>query len=253
MNNHVNNHKNWFPYALTNPASYLRLFCLPHAGGASVLFHPWTTFLPPSIELYPVELPGHGARGHEQALSRMRRLTQAIAEGMYPHLDKPFALFGHSMGALVCFELARLLRRAYDVSPRCLFVSAHRAPQLPDPDPTTYMLSEEDLVRKLQTLEGTPKEILEQPDLLRMVLPNLRADFAVCDTYTYRAEAPLDCPIIALGGDSDPEISREQLEGWHEQTSRVFQVHTFPGGHFYINTSRPAVLKLMTETMEQML
>lgn len=241
----------WFPYAVPNPAARLRLFCLPYAGGASVLFRSWADYLPPSIELYPVELPGHGTRGYEPVLSRMRRLTQAIAEGLYPALDKPFALFGHSMGALVCFELARLLRRAYHVSPVCLFVSAHRAPHLPDPDPSTYMLSEEDLIQKLQTLEGTPREILEQPDLMQLVLPNLRADFAVCDTYTYRDEAPLDCPIAALGGNDDAEIRREQLEGWREQTSSAFGVYMFPGGHFFINASRSAVLRLLTEHLEQ--
>lgn len=242
---------NWFPYAVSNSDARLRLFCLPHAGGPSVMFRSWADYLPPSIELYPLELPGHGTRGHEQALSRMRRLTQAVAEGMYPYLDKPFALFGHSMGALVCFELARLLRRTYNVGPIHLFVSAHRAPQLPDPDPTTYMLSEEDLIQKLQTLEGTPKEILEQPDLLRMVLPNLRSDFAVCDTYTYRVESPFDCPITALGGDDDAEICREELEGWREQTSSAFRVHMFPGGHFFINSSRLAVLRLLTDSLVQ--
>ncbi len=243
----------WFPYAVSNPGARMRLFCLPHAGGSSVLFRPWADTLPASIELSPLELPGHGTRVHEQALSRMRRLTQALAEGVYPYLDKPFALFGHSMGALVAFELVRLLRRTYTISPNWLFVSAHRAPHLPDPDPTTYMLTEEELIRKLRTLEGTPPEILEQPDLLRMVLPNLRADFAVCDTYTYRAEPPLDCPIVALGGEADAAIRREELEGWQQQTSRACHVQIFPGGHFFINSARTAVLQLLTQKLEQAL
>lgn len=243
----------WFPYAVARPGARVRLFCLPHAGGAAVMFRSWADALPPSIELYPLELPGHGTRGQEQALSRMQRLTQAIAEGVYSYLDKPFALFGHSMGALVCFELARLLRRAYNVSPVGLFVSAHRAPHLPDPDPATYMLSEEHLIQKLYTLQGTPKAILEQPELLRMVLPNLRSDFAVCDTYSYRVETPFACAITALGGDDDHAISREELEGWREHTSSAFRLHMFPGGHFFIDTARAAVVKLLAETLEQAL
>lgn len=242
---------NWLPYALSNSRARLRLFCLPYAGGGSVLFRPWADYLPHMIELCPVELPGHGTRIHEQAMSRMRRLTQAMAEGLYPYLDKPFALFGHSMGALVCFELARLLRRTYAITPNYLFVSAHRAPQLTDPNPTTCMLSDEELIQKLKTLEGTPDEILEQPDLLQMVLPSIRADFAVCDTYSYRAELPLECPIVVLGGAEDPKISREELEPWREQTSHSCHIHMFPGGHFFLHPSRADVLKLLVQRLEQ--
>lgn len=240
----------WMPHAIPNPRARLRLFCLPHAGGASSLYRPWADQLPSHIELCPIELPGHGTRIHEQALSRMKRLTQSLAEGLYPYLDKPFALLGHSMGALVSFELARLLRRTYNVSPVYLFVSAHRAPHLPDPDSTTYMLSDEELICKLQTLAGTPPEILEQPDLLRMVLPNLRADFAVCDTYHYRVEEPLDCAIAALGGEDDAEIRREHLEAWQTQTCGAFQVDMFPGGHFFINSARQEVLQRLSEQLQ---
>ena len=142
----------------------------------------------------------------------------------------PYAFFGHSMGSLISFELVRYLRReGHDPGPVRLFVSGHRAPQLPDPDPPTHHLAEPEFIEELRRLKGTPEEVLQNAELLRLMLPLLRADFALCETYIYRPEKPLTCPITAFGGLQDDEVPRETLAAWHEQTYNSFKLRFFVG------------------------
>ncbi len=175
----------WLRSPKPNPQASLRLFCFPYVGGGALIFRTWPNSLPATAEVCPVELPGRGTRLKETPFTRLLPLVQALAQALLPHLDKPFAFFGHSMGALISFELTRQLRRLYGLVPLHLFVSAHRAPQLPDPDPPIHTLPEAEFMEELRCLNGTPKEVLEQPELMELMLPILRADFALCETYIY--------------------------------------------------------------------
>jgi surfactin synthase thioesterase subunit len=199
-----------------------------------------------------VQLPGRENRLAEPSYRRLQPLVQAVADGLTPNLDGPFALFGHSMGALVSFELARELRRRGRF-PACLLLSSFRAPHLPDPDPPIYHLPDAEFIQELVDLGGTPPEVLENAELMELVLPRLRADLEVCDTYSYAPEAPLACPITVFGGVDDQEVHPEELEGWREHTSGAFHLRLYAGGHFYLHETGGALQQAVAEELAHVL
>jgi medium-chain acyl-[acyl-carrier-protein] hydrolase len=231
----------------------VRLFCFPYAGGASHIFRLWPDSLPPTIEVCPVHLPGRGKRLREAPFTHYQPFVQSIAEGLSPYLDKPFVLFGHSLGAMLSFELARQLRRMNLPQPEHLFVTGRRAPQIVNSEPPTHNLPEAQFIAALRKLNGTPTEALENPELMQLMLPLLRADFEVCDTYNYVSEEPLAIPVTAYGGLFDTGISREQIESWREQTTAAFSLRMLPGDHFFINTSQTTLLRLLLEDLTPLL
>ena len=180
------------------------------------MFRTWPDGLPADVEVCPVQLPGRGARLMEPPFTQLSPLIEALAQALFPLLDKPFAFFGHSLGALVSFELARYLRRQHGLHPVRLFVSAGRAPQIPHRDLPMHTLPEEEFLAKLRRLNGTPREVLAHAELMEIILPLLRADFAVYETYVYAIEPPLNCPISTFGGLQDQRVSRGDLEAWRE-------------------------------------
>lgn len=242
----------WLLPAPPNPRARLRLFCFPYAGGGAHIYRSWQAQLPATVELCAVQLPGHGHRIRETAFKRMGPLVEAAATGLLPHCDKPFAFFGHSMGALICFELARLLRKTSGLQPVQLFVAGHRAPQLEDPHESVHNLPDKELVQKLNGLNGTPREVLEHPELMQVVLPILRADFAICETYQYTNEPPLSSPIYAFGGTKDEEAGPEQLEGWKAQTASRFSLEMIPGDHFFLHTAQERLLAAMSRRLTEL-
>ena len=185
----------------------------------------------------------------EAPFTRIEHLVPALAEALRPQLDKPFAFFGHSMGAMISYELARLLEWKYGLSPVHVFVSSRRAPQLANDEAPTYNLPEKEFLDYLKGLNGTPREVLDHPELLQVLLPMLRSDFEVCQTYEYVQGERLSCPITAYGGILDSDISRQHLEAWREQTSADFKLVMFPGDHFYINTSAPLLLRALDQEL----
>lgn len=223
----------WTAFVRPRPEARLRLFCLPHIGGGAALYRTWLESTT-AVEVCPVELPGRGARLREPAFDRMGPLVEELTRALRPRLDRPFAIFGHSMGALVAFEWARELRRQGAALPGWLFVSGRRAPQLPDPGPRVHQAPDRELIAHLRRLGGTPGDVLEDPDVMRHVMPTLRADFAVCETYVYADEAPLPCAISALGGREDEHARPADLQAWGEQTTGPFRMELFPGGHFFV-------------------
>lgn len=241
----------WLAFVKPRPQARLRLFCFPYSGGGATAFRKWSDGLPDTIEVCPVQWPGRETRLQEPPFTRIAPLVQATAQALLPHLDKPFAFFGHSVGALVGFELARLLRRQHGLRPVHLFASAHGAPQRPDPDPPAHALPEPDFIREVQRYNGTPQVVLENPELRRVFIPILRADFAVNETYTYTDEAPLDCPISAFGGSQDWKGSYADLEAWREQTSARFSVRIFPGDHFFLQSAQPLVLEAIAQELDR--
>jgi medium-chain acyl-[acyl-carrier-protein] hydrolase len=239
----------WITCRKPSPQARLRLFCFPYAGGGVSIFRTWSDGLPADVEVCPIQLPGRGTRLMEPPFTRLSPLIQALAEALFPLLDMPFAFFGHSLGALVSFELARQLRRDCAVQPVRLFISADRAPQIPYRDPPIHSLPEGEFLVALRRLNGTPREVLDDQELRQIMLPLLRADFAVYETYGYSTEPPLNCPISAFGGLQDHRVNRGDLEAWRDQTSVSFSLRMFPGDHFFLNTTQPPLLEALSQEL----
>ena len=174
-------------------------------------------------------------RFEEPVFDRMAPLVAALTGEPLPYLDRPFAFFGHSMGAIVIFEVARRLRRAGLVSPRHLFVSGCRAPHVHDPRRPMHDLNDVELIEELRRMNGVPAEVLADARLMDLIVPAMRADLSVSETYSYSAEPALSCPITAFGGLSDPKVLIEEMTPWRDQTSVAFALHMLPGDHFFLN------------------
>jgi medium-chain acyl-[acyl-carrier-protein] hydrolase len=243
----------WVKDQPTNREARMRLFCFPYSGASSSLYSKWKSAFPKEIAVLPVELPGRGMRFTEQPFTRIEPLVGAIAMALMPLLGRPFALFGHSMGALAAFELARYLQRNHGIHPAHLFVSGHGAPHLPDNGEHVHDLSDDELVAKLREMNGTPEEVLAHPELRELLLPVLRADFSVCETYHYQVGEPLKCPISALGGLMDPYVDRDALNAWSFHTRSSFFMHTFSGDHFFLQSEESYVLQIIAFTLRQYL
>jgi len=231
----------WFPFVRPTLRAHARLFCFPYAGGSAAVYRALSESVPPGVEVCPIELPGRATRSREQPFTHASLLAVGIAHAMRPLLDLPYAMFGYSLGALVAFEVARQLRREQRPLPAHLFVAARHAPDLPSPQPTRYLRTDAELIEELRRLGGTPQEVLENEDLLRFLLPCLRADFTVDDTYVYREEPPLPCPLTALGGMEDQGVPRDSLEAWREHVSGACRAYLYPGGHFFLHHTAPQI------------
>lgn len=239
----------WIAFRKPNAQARLRLFCFSYAGAGASIYRTWSDSLPADVEVCPVQLPGRGTRLEEAPFTQLAPLVEALAQALDPLLDKPFAFFGHSLGALVAFELARQLRRQSGVQPVRLFVSADFAPQVHHRERPIHALPEKEFLAELQRLSGIPGKVLEEADLMQMMLPILRADFAVYETYAYSTEPPLNCPISTFGGLQDRRVSRGDLEGWRDQTSASFSLRMFPGDHFFWNTTQPLLLQALSQEL----
>jgi surfactin synthase thioesterase subunit len=226
----------------------LRLFCFPYAGAGALIFRTWPDGLPADVEVCPVQLPGRGTRMRERPFTQLSPLVEALAEALVPLLDKPFAFFGHSLGALVSFELARRIRRQYGVHPVRIFVSGARAPQIPHRGTPIHTLPRKEFLAELRRLNGTPGELLDHEELMEIMLPLLRADFAVYETYVYSSEPPLNCPIAAFGGLQDRGVNNSDLEAWRAQTDVSFSLRMLPGDHFFLK--QPLILRGLSQELQ---
>jgi medium-chain acyl-[acyl-carrier-protein] hydrolase len=232
--------------------SALRLFCFPYAGGNSSIFHKWQTAMPDGVEVCPIELPGRATRIGEGLITRLPLLIESISRDLVPYLDRPFAFFGHSMGALVSFELVRYLRSIGELAPTHLFVSAWRSPELID-EHKDYVLPDAQFIAMLRKLNGTPEEILDNPEALQLLLPILRADFEVAQTYEYRPQRPLGCAIKAFWGMQDRSTTPEMVRPWSNHTTGPFSLSILLGGHFFIQQSQPQLLKIISHELDRTL
>lgn len=223
----------WFVHAKPRTHAKLRLFCFASAGHGGNIYTGWNAYLPSSIELYPLELPGRGPHITRPAYTHLAPLIDEISFIIRPALTKPFAFFGHSMGGLVAFTLASQLRRQRLPEPVHLFVSATHAPHLRDARPKIHHLPEAEFLAQLQHYQGDLHHMLGNSELKNLMLPTLRADFSVCETYTYTSDEPLTLPISAYGGLQDQTCSRQDLVSWQYYTNSSFNLHMFEGDHFY--------------------
>lgn len=244
----------WIKSPKPNPGAKLRLFCFPYAGGGALTYRSWPEALPAEVEVCPIQLPGHESRLREPAFEKLGPLVDALVPELLPFLDRPFAFFGHSMGAMIGFEVARRLRAKGIGGPQQMFVSGRRAPQLPPKyERQTYDLPEAEFIEELGRLNGTPREVLEHPELLELVLPILRADFSICQTYAFTPGEPLNIPFNVLGGLEDEDVPRTSLEAWREQTNGPFKLHMLPGDHFFVHSARTRICHLVSDELKNLL
>jgi medium-chain acyl-[acyl-carrier-protein] hydrolase len=240
----------WFPGLKRRPGARLQLFCLPFAGGGASAFRGWGELLPPWTEVWPLEYPGHETRFREASCDNASELTAAISAELATVIDRPFALFGHSMGALLAFEIARSLRRHSGVRPVALFASAHGDPRLRPLLPPVKDLPEAQCRAEMRRYGGTSSEVLANDELMEFLSPLLRDDMGICETYVYSTEAKLNVPIIAFGGADDPTVPWHRLLGWSEHTEAASRAFVMPGEHFFLRTAAPLICKAITQQLE---
>jgi medium-chain acyl-[acyl-carrier-protein] hydrolase len=244
----------WFPCPKPNPEARLRFFCFPYAGVGSVAYRGWADGLPPAVEVRPVQLPGRESRLREPAYTSLTALVAVLAETILSLLDRPYIFYGHSLGALVAFELARQLRRRQAPLPVHLFLSSRRASHLPDSRTPIYHLPDAAFTVEVQRrYNGIPQIILQDAELMALFLPTLKADFSILETYRYRDEPPFDFPISVFGGAQDPIVSAEELAAWRLHTAQAFTQLMFPGDHFFLQSQRSLLLSAISKELNRYL
>lgn len=232
----------WLQRFQPRPQADVRLFCFPHAGGAAAAYRPWSLALPAHVDVVAVQPPGRGGRFRETPLDSIPALVEALLPAIETQLDRPFAFFGHSMGATFAHAVADALRARGGPQPFHLFVSARRPPWMPDPRAPMHRLSDDDFVAEMnRRYGGIPPEVLAEKDLLALLLPCVRADIRALETWQPAPGTPLDVPVSAFGGLGDALVPLAQLEAWREATRAGFALRQFPGGHFYLEGARGAL------------
>ena len=243
----------WVVIPRPTPGARLRLFCFPYAGGGASIYGRWPAQLPPEVEVVAAQLPGRESRLAETPIAEMGPLVDRLAEALAPYMDRPFALFGHSNGGLMAFELARLLRREGRTGPLSLITSGRPAPHTDIDSPELHALPEDEFRDALRRFNGTPEEVLQNTEIMALITPMLRADFALGETYVYTPEPPLAIPVASYGGRTDAEVPEWSIEAWREQAAGEFRVVMFPGGHFFLNEDREQVLAELTRDLRSVL
>ena len=218
-----------------------RMFCLPYAGAGASIYRDWPAALCDVAEVWPIHLPGRERRLSDPPAASVQALAAQTAKGIAPFLDRPFVLFGHSMGALLGFEVARALRQLGLPQPEVLFVSGFGGPRLPDTRPPIHTLPDPDFRDAVAALDGTPSDVIANDELMALLLPLLRADFQLVETYRCLRQAPLDIPIQIYAGRNDRDTPRDALEAWSDCTTARTEIAMFDGGHFYLRDQATAV------------
>lgn len=240
----------WVAFFSKPSVAKARLFCFPYAGGSAQVFKPWSDSLPDSLQLCAIQLPGRSSRFSEPSFTAIEPLVESLSREIRPFLDLPFVFYGHSLGAAVSFELSRTLARE-GIVPQFLFVSGRNAPHQPRRRPPIHHLPDGEFKSELLEMNGTPQEILENQELMELMLPMLRADFTISETYKFQQGPTLQCPLASFGGEKDPDVDEEGVRGWGEHTGAAFHWHMLPGDHFFLHQSRDILLHRILRHMAQ--
>jgi surfactin synthase thioesterase subunit len=238
----------WFRCAQTRPWASMRLICFPHAGGSAVFYRSWAKALTPAIEVHAVQYPGRADRIRDPFITDGRQLARLVAGALSPLLDRPVVLFGHSMGAVLAYEVARILENRGN-TPAHLFVSGARPAHQRGESDGNAGKDDDALVAEMVKLGGSDAEVLADPEMRELILPYVRNDFALVESYTYRPAEPLTTPVTAMVGDADPHVTAAQATGWGELTSGAFTINEFPGDHFYLV---PQQAQVVSEILRQL-
>lgn len=240
----------WFRRFTTTAGKGPRLVCFPHAGGSATAYVQLARALPADFDVLSVQYPGRQDRYREAPFTAIAPLVEAVAEELARELaadsGRPYALFGHSMGALVAFETARLLAQGDQPGPERLFLSGRGAPDC-RPSAQSLLWDDADVLADVRRLGGTDQTMLDNPEVLEMVLPALRADYRALAAYRWRGGEPLAAPVTALIGDSDPMVTVQEAQTWQEHTSGEFDLKVFTGGHFYLNDHLDRIAATVTQ------
>ncbi len=231
----------------------LRLVCFPFAGGGAQSFRAWPAQLPVAVELCAVQLPGREMRLREAPFSDTGALVRALVPALLPYLDKPFVLFGHSMGALIAYEAARLLHAQSGLTPQRLIVSARVAPHCSLLRAPINRLPQAEFMEGLRNLNGTPAEVLQDDSLMTLIAPMLRADLAIHEEYSHQPGPALPCDVLAFGGLRDPEAGRAGLNAWREVTAGSFALRMLPGDHFFIQSAQNVFLRMLSIELNRLI
>lgn len=229
----------------------LRLVCFPYAGAGASVFHRWVDVLPETVELHAVQLPGRETRIREVPVRDMNQLIKRIHPEIVTLFDGPVFFFGHSMGALIAYEYSLYLGYAHNMEPNHLFLSGRRGPNIPSKREPIHDLPDDQFIDQIRKLGGTPEEVLTSPELLGLMLPLLRADFALIENHLLEGGRYLSCPTTAMGGESDPKVSASDLSDWREATVGRFREKMYSGGHFFLNEHYPEIVREIVGDFER--
>lgn len=244
-------HANWLVVPRRQPAA-LRLVCFPSAGHGPAMFRPWLPLLPPDIELVIAHLPGRESRWSEPALTRIADVVTALEQAIRTHVKPPYVFYGHSLGALIAYEVARRLDSSEAARPQHLFASAHRAPQRPNRHPRLSELSDAAFLGEVNRRHGgIPESVAANRELMDLMLPSLRADYRVFEDYAHGVAMPISSPVTALFGSADTHVTREDVEPWRDVTTGAFELREFAGGHFFVNDLRTDVVATVLQTLQR--
>jgi len=237
----------WVVCSEVRPAASIRLFCFSYAGAGIAVFRNWCLEFPLDVEVCCIQLPGREQRWREEPFSSLKELIPPLVDGLLPWLNLPYAFYGHSVGGRIAFEVARALRGIGLPLPRHLFVGASPAPQISTLRPALSSMGDGAFLDEIQRrYGGVPKPILNDPEMLAALLPTLRADVALMETYHHVPDSALDCPITAIGGVDDRIVHRAALNGWSLQTSNRFVLHLMEGDHFFLQSQRQKLQALIS-------
>ncbi|MGV6396001.1 thioesterase II family protein [Pseudomonas caspiana] len=232
----------------------LRLFCLPYSGASAMVYSRWRRTLPQWLEVHPLELPGRGMRMNEPLHTDIRQLATQLALEIRRQLlltpDQPYALFGHSLGGLLAYELAHALLELHVAPPLCLFVSATAGPAHRDVSEYRQAKTDDELIERLRSLQGTTEEALADRELMALMLPILRADFLLCGSFRYQPREPLPMPLHVFGGRQD-SVRVEELLHWQDETLVGFSLDMFEGHHFFLHDQQAPLLRCVRRYAEQ--
>lgn len=239
----------WIRRYFPSADAAVQLVCLPHAGGSAPFYRPVAQALSPLVEVLAVQYPGRQDRRNEPMIDDLGVLADQVEEAVTAAVDRPFALFGHSMGATLAYEVATRLERRGRV-PLRVFASGRRAPSC-HRDERVHLRDDDGMVSELRGLSGTDQKVFGDEELLRMVLPAIRNDYRAAETYRYTPGPALSCPITALAGDSDPKASHDEVAAWSRHTDNEFELRTYAGGHFYLLDHTADVLRVIGERLNE--
>ncbi|OPF73189.1 thioesterase [Streptomyces antioxidans] len=221
----------------------LNLYCLPYAGCSARVYDVWQAGLPDSINVVPLELPGRGSRCTDPPLDTLPELLRDLTRGVNAEARAPYAVFGHSFGAIIAYELTRYVVSQGYPGPQSLIVSACRAPHLATPEEAIFDRSDEDFKRGLRKVGGTPEELLENDELMELYIPVIRADYTILDNYRRDPVQDVNCPILGLYGDADSDADKSAMSAWDAYTSGSFSLEPIKGDHFFLDDATEHVIQ----------
>lgn len=230
------------------PGSPVQLVCFPHAGGSASFYFPVSAALSPAIEVSAVQYPGRQDRRDEPGIDNIPALADAIFRTIRPLADRPLAFFGHSMGAVVAYEVALRLEEHGAPPLLRLYVSGLRAPSRYRPE-KVHQQGDDGIIAELQRLSGTESVLLNDPEALAMILPAIRTDYRAVETYQGNPDRSVSCPLSAISGDSDPRVTLDEAKAWADHTTGPFDLRVYPGGHFYIIEQGPQLIQLISDDL----